>query len=95
MSRPIPSALVESAAAFGLTQADIAEQLGIDEKTLRKHFRIELNGGKFSVLDPRHQASGASTFCTLDTAILISRAPRFLRWLRNISDMDQDAPQRF
>ena len=40
-------ALVESAAAFGLTQADIAEQLGICEKTLRKHFRDELSGGVF------------------------------------------------
>jgi hypothetical protein len=28
-------ALVENAAAFGLTQADSAEQLKIDEKTLR------------------------------------------------------------
>jgi AraC-like DNA-binding protein len=42
-------ALVENAAAFGLTQADIAEQLGIGEKTLRKHFRDELSGGKFKV----------------------------------------------
>ena len=41
--------LVESAAAFGITQADIAEQLDIQEKTLRKHFRRELNGGKFKV----------------------------------------------
>jgi predicted transcriptional regulator len=41
--------IVESAAAFGITQADIAEQLGIAEKTLRKHFREELNGGKFKV----------------------------------------------
>jgi hypothetical protein len=41
--------LVESAAAFGLTQADIAQQLKIDEKTLRKHFRDELSGGKFKV----------------------------------------------
>jgi DNA-directed RNA polymerase specialized sigma24 family protein len=32
-------ALVENAAAFGLTQAEIANELGIDEKTLRKHFR--------------------------------------------------------
>ena len=40
-------ALVESAAAFGLTQADIAQQLKIDEKTLRKHFRDELDGGAF------------------------------------------------
>jgi DNA-binding NarL/FixJ family response regulator len=28
-------ALVENAAAFGITQADIAKQLKIDEKTLR------------------------------------------------------------
>jgi predicted transcriptional regulator len=41
--------LVENAAAFGLTQADIAEQLGIGEKTLRKHFQDELSGGKFRV----------------------------------------------
>src|SRR4029077_3038179 len=42
-------ALVESAAAFGLTQADIAQQLKIDEKTLRQHFRDELSSGKFKV----------------------------------------------
>ena len=42
-------ALVESAAAFGITQADIAEQLKIDENTLRKHFRDELSSGKFKV----------------------------------------------
>ena len=42
-------ALVESAAAFGLTQADIAEHLTIDEKTLRKHFQDELSSGKFKV----------------------------------------------
>ena len=42
-------ALVENTSAFGLTQADIAQQLKIDEKTLRKHFRDELNSGKFKV----------------------------------------------
>ena len=42
-------ALVENAAAFGLTQADSAEQLKIDEKTLRKHFQDELSSGKFKV----------------------------------------------
>jgi hypothetical protein len=42
-------ALVESASAFGITQAEIANQLGVDEKTLRKHFRVELNSGKFKV----------------------------------------------
>jgi predicted transcriptional regulator len=33
--------------APGLTQAEIANELGIDEKTLRKHFRVELSCGKF------------------------------------------------
>ena len=33
-------ALVESASAIGITQAEIANQLKIDEKTLRKH-RVE------------------------------------------------------
>jgi predicted transcriptional regulator len=43
-------ALVESASALGITQAEIANQRGIDEKTLRKHFRVELkNSGKFKV----------------------------------------------
>jgi len=42
-------ALVESASAIGITQAEIANQLNIDEKTLRKHFRDELSGGKFKV----------------------------------------------
>ena len=31
--------LVESASAFGITQAEIATQLKISEPTLRKHFR--------------------------------------------------------
>jgi hypothetical protein len=39
--------LVESASAFGITQAEIASQLKISEPTLRKHFREELDGGKF------------------------------------------------
>jgi AraC-like DNA-binding protein len=33
--------LVESASAFGITQAEIATQLKISEPTLRKHFRDE------------------------------------------------------
>jgi hypothetical protein len=40
-------ALVESASAFGITQAEIATQLKISEPTLRKYFREELNGGAF------------------------------------------------
>ena len=42
-------ALVENVAAFGINQADIGNQLNIDEKTLRKHIREELNSGKFKV----------------------------------------------
>ena len=42
-------ALVESASAIGITQAEIANQLKIDEKTLRKHFREELSSGKFKI----------------------------------------------
>jgi predicted transcriptional regulator len=42
-------ALVENASAFGIEQREIATQLGIDEKTLRKHFREELDGGKFKL----------------------------------------------
>ena len=49
MCRLPNSALVENAAAFGITQAEIANQLGIQEKTLRKHFREELSSGKFKV----------------------------------------------
>ena len=39
--------LVESASAFGITQAEIATQLKTSEPTLRKHFRDELDGGAF------------------------------------------------
>jgi AraC-like DNA-binding protein len=43
--------LVESASAFGITQAEIATQLKISEPTLRKHFREELDGGRSSGSD--------------------------------------------
>ena len=55
-------ALVESASAIGITQAEIAIQLKIDEKTLRKHFREELSSGKFKVyLAPRTVAQKPHT----------------------------------
>ena len=41
--------LVEDASAFGIPQSEIAGQLKIDEKTLRKHFREELDNGKFKL----------------------------------------------
>lgn len=36
-------ATVQTMAAYGIPQADIAAVLGCDEKTLRKHFRQELD----------------------------------------------------
>ncbi len=40
-------ASVLSYAGVGVTQADIAEYLDIDAKTLRRHYRRELSRGKF------------------------------------------------
>jgi predicted transcriptional regulator len=56
-------ALVENAAAFGITQAEIANQLGIQEKTLRKHFREELSSGKFKVDMLAIQALAGTAVC--------------------------------
>ena len=36
---------VEAMAAYGVPEADIARVLGIDPKTLRKHYREELDSG--------------------------------------------------
>ena len=58
-------ALVENAAAFGLTQADIAAQLKIDENTLRKHFRDELSSGKFKGCSPWAAGSVKTGFVPL------------------------------
>jgi hypothetical protein len=46
---PISAPSSRTLRLFGINQADIANQLNIDEKTLRKHFREELNSGKFKV----------------------------------------------
>jgi DNA-binding XRE family transcriptional regulator len=42
--------LVAIASASGMKQEDIAKALGIDKKTLRKHFREELDEGHAKVL---------------------------------------------
>jgi hypothetical protein len=49
--KPTPEqrALVESASAFGVIHADIAAKLKISLPTLYKHFREELDEGKFKV----------------------------------------------
>lgn len=39
-------AVVRALAAFGLRQDDIARQVGITGKTLREHYREELDSGK-------------------------------------------------
>lgn len=36
---------VEALASYGVAQEDIAKVVGVDEKTLRKHFRTELDTG--------------------------------------------------
>ena len=41
--------IVESAAGFGVPQEAIAAQIGIDDETLRKHYRKELDDGYFNV----------------------------------------------
>jgi len=38
--------LVESTSGLGLPQDQIAVLVGVDDKTLRKHYRTELNAGK-------------------------------------------------
>ena len=42
---PVTSRQVEAMAAYGIPEADIARVLGIDPKTLRKHYREELDTG--------------------------------------------------
>ena len=37
---------VEAMAAYGIPEADVARVLGIDPKTLRKHYREELDTGQ-------------------------------------------------
>ncbi len=39
-------AMVEKMASFGIPQEDIAQVLGIESKTLRKHYRHELDTAK-------------------------------------------------
>ena len=42
---PVTRRQVEAMAAYGIPEADIARVLGIDPKTLRKHYRDELDTG--------------------------------------------------
>ena len=42
---PVTRRQVEAMAAYGVPEADIARVLGIDPKTLRKHYRDELDTG--------------------------------------------------
>ena len=52
--------------AFGIPQAEIAGQLMIDEKTLRKRFRDELDVGKFKLdMAVVHNQPGRGLYATL------------------------------
>ena len=42
---PVTRRQVEAMAAYGVPEADIARVIGIDPKTLRKHYREELDTG--------------------------------------------------
>ena len=42
-------AIAESGSAFGVPQASIAAQIGIEEDALRRHYRKELDDGLFEV----------------------------------------------
>jgi hypothetical protein len=43
---PVTRRQVEAMAAYGLPEPNIAEIVGIDPKTLRKHYRHELDNGQ-------------------------------------------------
>ena len=43
---PVSRRQVEAMAAYGVPEADIARVLSIDPKTLRKHYRLELDTGQ-------------------------------------------------
>ena len=49
---------VEAMAAYGVPEADIATVIGIDPKTLRKHYRTELNTG------PSRRTAGSPKACS-------------------------------
>lgn len=51
-------AFVENAAAVGIAHTVLSENFGIDPKTLRKHFRTELNSGMLKA----HMQVGAGLF---------------------------------
>jgi hypothetical protein len=55
---PEQRTLVENAAAFGVKQELLAANLGISDKTLRKYFRAELDGGMFKA----HMVVGKGVF---------------------------------
>jgi hypothetical protein len=59
-TRPSPEqrTLVGNAAAFGVKQELLAANLGISDKTLRKYFRAELDGGMFKA----HMVVGKGVF---------------------------------
>ena len=66
---------VRALAGFGVPQADIATQLGIDAKTLRKRFREELDRGSIEA-----NAKVAQTLFHLAT--VEKNVPSVIFWLK-------------
>jgi hypothetical protein len=50
---PVARRQVEAMAAYGVPETDVARVLGIDPKTLRKHYREELDTGSIFWLKTR------------------------------------------
>jgi hypothetical protein len=74
---------VETMAGYGIPEDDIALVLGIDPKTLRKHFRVELDTGHVKantrVAESLYlQAVGAPAQYDAEGKLLRSEQPRIL-----------------
>lgn len=66
---------VSALVSFGIPQADISEYLDIDPKTLRKHYRRELNVGTT-------KANAAMAKRLFDAGIKEGSVPAMIFWLK-------------
>lgn len=85
-------AKVKEATGFGITQDLIASLIGIDEKTLRKYYRDELDLGKAEA----HFAVAGTLFdkCITDkdTTSLIWWTKTQMGWSENKQETDDESP---
>jgi predicted ABC-type transport system involved in lysophospholipase L1 biosynthesis ATPase subunit len=71
-------ALVQNAAAFGINQADIANQLNIDEKTTADQRAIVESASAFGITQAESVAVPALLGCTMDAEAACARASDLL-----------------